>query len=466
MEKFLKRIRITAVLIIMLLIIAIGFFGIYAKNTGIWSNVLPEYNLGMELGGYRELHFTLDSSEETKDVYIDENGNYKGDVKSEESSSGIVEDTTVQTSPAINLPEGYKIENRTIAKNDPSKINIENFEKAKKIIQKRLEKYELYEYNLRQDSVTGTIILEVPNDEQAELKRALVSTIGTIQFVDSQTGLILLDDSNLVLASPFAMTTEEGEYDVYLQLDFDEEGKKILEKITNEYTPTVAGDGTENTSTVEVRLDDQPIISTHFEEPITSGTVHVPMGEPTADYEEYYQLVEDVQEVCEIINEENLPLYYVIRNDAVLQSEFNDNAKLIALIVYIVLTLIISIYMIVKYKFEGLRQAVTSVAYVAFLTIVFRYANILITYNSIISLVCVIIINYIFALKFLKKLKQSGIRKDALKESLKELYLAIIPFAIVAVIFTFMSATVINSVGTTLFWGLLLQLLFSLITVV
>ena len=460
MEKVLKRVRIVAILIITLLIIVIGFFGVYAKIKGVWSNALPEYNLGMEFAGYKELHFELDSTEETKDIYVDENGNYKGDVisSSTESSDEIAQEDEVEGQ--------YKIENRTIRKNDTSKINIENFEKAKKIIQNRLEKYDLYEYNLRQDSVTGKIVLEVPDDENLDLKASLVATIGTIQFVDSETGVILLDDTNLVNASPYSRTNDEGEYEVYLQLDFDEEGKEILKDVTTKYKATVDAEGNSTTNYVEVRLDDQAMISTHFQETIESGTVHVPMGETTTDYTEYYELLESVQEVANLVNEENLPLYYVISDEVSVQPRVTENVKLVAIIVYAVLTFAISLYMMIKYKFEGLRQAILNIGYVAALTIIFRYANVIITYNSVIALVGVIVINYIFALKLLKKLKTTDSRKVALKETLKELYLTIVPVCIIAVIFTFMSAVIINSVGMTIFWGLLLQLLFSLITLV
>lgn len=459
MEKVLKRVRVIAILMIILLIIAIGFFGVYANNKGIWENVLPAYNLGMELGGYQELHFELDSTEETKNVYVDENGNYRGDVISDETES---EEEKVAQELAV---EGkYKIENRTIRKNDPSIINIETFEKAKKIIQNRLERYELYEYNLRQDSVTGKIVLEVPDDEKLDLKASLVRTIGKITFVDSESGIILLDDTNLLNASPYAMTNENGEYEVYLQLDFDETGKELLKEVTKEYTATVDAEGNTTTPYVEVRLDDQPMISTHFQEAIESGVVHVPMGEATLDITEYNEIYNSVSEVADLINEENLPLYYVITDEVEIQSIITDNIKTIAMIIYVALTVIISLYMIIKYKLEGLRQAIISVGYVAALTLVLRYTNALITFNSLIALAGVIIINYIFAIKLLNKLKVTESRNVALKETLKEVYISIVPVCIVAVIFTFMSAAIINSVGTTIFWGLLVQLLFSLIT--
>lgn len=460
MEKILEKVKVIAILLIALLIIAVGFFGVYAKNKGIWNNALPEYNLGMELAGYQELHFVLDQTEETKDIYVDENGNYKGDVISDTTN----EDTNV--AQELKVEGKYKIENRTVKKNDPSKINIENFEKAKEIIQKRLESYDLYEYNLRQDSVTGKIVLEVPNDENLDLKASLVATIGKITFVDSKTGVILLDDTNLLKASPYSRTNENGEYEVYLQLDFNSEGKELLKQVTTEYTAVVDANGNTTTPYVEVRLDDQPMLSTHFQETIESGVVHVPMGEATLDVTKYNELFDSVAEVANLINEENLPLYYVLTDEVEIQSAVSDNIKLVTVITYIVLTAIISVYMIVKYKIEGLKQVILNIGYVAALTIVLRYTNALITFNSIIALVGVIVINYLFAIKILDKLRKTESRKAALKETLKELYLIIIPICIVAVIFTFMSAAIINSVGTVIFWGLLLQLLFSLITLV
>ncbi len=75
----------------------------------------------------------------------------------------------------------------------------------------------------------------------------------------------------------------------------------------------------------------------------------------------------------------------------------------------------------------------------------------------------VILINYVFSLKLLDKLKSGSNKKVALINSMKELYLAIVPVCIIAVIFTFMSGVVINSIGMMLFWGLLVQAITSLV---
>ncbi|MBR3613646.1 MAG: hypothetical protein IKL55_00505 [Clostridia bacterium] len=459
MEKVLKIVKVIAITIIMLLIIAIGFFGVYAKYNGVWNNILPEYNLGMELAGYRELHFELDSSEETKDIFVDENGNYKGDV-----ATGKEEGDT--STEEIATEKNYKIENRTIAANDSDKINIENFEKTQKIIQKRLEKYDSYEYNLRQDSVTGKIILEILDDEDVDLNASIVTTIGKLSLVDTETGVILLDDSNLYKASPFSNTSENGEYQVYLGLEFDQTGKQILKEITEKYTKVTDKDGNDISKNIDVRLDNQTIISTHFQDTISSGTIHVPIGASTTDYSEYLELLNNVKEVSDIINEENMPLQYKVTEQAKIQSIITENVRNNIIIVCAILILVISLYIIIRYKLEGLRQAILNIGYLASLTILFRYTNVAITFNSLIALVGVVVVNYIFAIRFLNELKKVNNRKIALKTTLKGLYLAIVPVVIIAVIFTFMSALVINSVGMTLFWGLLLQLLFSLITLI
>ena len=165
-------------------------------------------------------------------------------------------------------------------------------------------------------------------------------------------------------------------------------------------------------------------------------------------------------------NGEKLPLVYKITDEVGMQSIVTENIINIVSVVYAVLVSIITVYMIIKYKFEGLKQAIFNIGYLATLLILFRYINVSITINSLIALVVLVIINYIFSIKFLNKLKKEVNRKIALKGTLKELYLAIIPVTIIAIIFTFMSAVVINSVGTTIFWGLIVQVLFSLFTLV
>ena len=223
MEKNLKRIRTIAILLLALLIIVGSFLGVYVKKYGIWKNILPDFNLGMELKGIRELHFVLDDSENEKEIYVDANGNYAGDVKSDTSSNTQisletddgenVENADSQQEDKTNI-EGYTKETRTIKANEEANITKENFELAKKIIQSRLEKMDVYEYNIRLDTLTGEIIIELPDDENLSIEQALISTVGKVEIVDYQNGLLLLDDSHLKKATMLA-SNQNNQYHQY-----------------------------------------------------------------------------------------------------------------------------------------------------------------------------------------------------------------------------------------------------------
>ena len=108
-----------------------------------------------------------------------------------------------------------------------------------------------------------------------------------------------------------------------------------------------------------------------------------------------------------------------------MQSIVTKNTMNVAIIAYVVIVLIISVYMIIKYKFEGLKQTIFNIAYMSALLILYRYINVIITFNSLIAIVALVVINYIFSIKLLNNLNEEKNRKIALKESLKELYLGI-----------------------------------------
>ncbi len=467
MEKSLKIVKTLAIVLIAILISVIAFCGLYVKNYGIWRNILPDFKLGMELNGFRELRYVLDDSEEEKEVYVDSEGNYAGTVI-EETESTTSEETETQeddVAEEVEVESKYKKETRTIKANEESNINIENFEKTKKIIQKRLETIDLYEYNIRQDFVTGEIIVELPDDDNIELEEFLISTMGKVEIIDHQTGIILMDNSNIKKATMLG-SSSNNTYQAYLQLEFDEEGTEILKEISNEYITVTDGAGNETTNYISVTLDDQTLITTYFGEELDTGAIQIPFGDSSETYEDYVAVAENVEMISEIINGDTMPLAYELSSDNYIQAPITEYYILIAEIVASVIILIISIYLVVRFKLEGLKYAILGIGYIGLLSLVIRYTNVMVTLNSLIAFVAVVIINYVFYIKVLKKLKENENKKIALGNAMKELYLAIIPVCIIAVIFTFMSSVIISSIGMTLFWGLLVQALCSLVILI
>jgi len=483
LEKNLKRIKTVAVVLIVLLISAIAFGGLYIKNQGVWENVLKKFSYGMELDGIRELKFVLDTSEEEKEIYLDSEGNYAGDVTEEKETTSSPEislvdesenpvdnaqaDATQTETPAEpeenkedDILANYTKEKRVIKANEDADINIDNFEKTKKIIQKRLETIDLYEYNIRLDNVTGELVLEVPDNDNVEIEESLVATEGKFEVVDHQNGLVLLNNSNIKQASATYTNNESG-YQVYLIIQLDKEGTEKLKEISKTYVSKADEAGNTTTKYVSVELDDRELLETYFGDELTNGVLQIPLGQATENQEDFAVAYASTVRVAELLNLDTLPLNYQISADNYIQSSVTSEVKLIAIASFAVIVVILSIVMILKYKLNGIKVAILNVGYIAILTLALRYTNVLITINSLIAFVGVVGINVLFTFKLLENLKKSDDVKLVFTETMKELYLTIIPVAIIAVIFTFMTGAVISSIGMVLFWGLAVQALYS-----
>lgn len=465
MEKKLKVVKTIAILLVAILIAVIAFVGLYVKEYGIWRNILPDFKLGMELSGTRELHYVLDDSEEEKEVYLDSEGNYAGEVASNSSDTTVsLETEDGQTEDTSTDIDGYTKETRTIKANEDSSINKENFEKAKNILQKRLETLDLYEYNIRQDTVTGEIVVEVPDDDKIETEEALISTVGNIEITDYQTGLVLIKDSNIKKATMLA--SNSNGYQAYLQLDFDKEGTEKLKEISNKYQEVTDENGNTTKNYIEIKMDDQTLARTYFSEEIATGTIQLSMGSSTQDYEEYKNVAKSVKMISDIVNQDTMPLAYKLSSDNRIGSVITQDFMLKLGIASAVVIGLISIYLIIKYKFNGLKSAILSIGYIGLITIIVRYTNVIITINSLIAIVAVVVLNYVFNIKYLKELTIDGDKKKSFVQSIKNIYLTVMPLCIIAVIFTLMSSVVISSIGMILFWGLFVQAIYSCLLLV
>ncbi len=249
-------------------------------------------------------------------------------------------------------------------------------------------------------------------------------------------------------------------YQSYLQLTFDKEGAEKLKEISNTYQSVTAEDGTETKNYVSINMDDQTISTTYFAEELSNGTIQIPMGNATEDYNEYMKIDESVDRIVKIINEETMPLSYTLSSDNHINSVITSETVKIAEIVFAVVIAVLSIYLIIRFKVEGFKSALLCLGYIAILSIIVRYTNVIITINSLIACLAVIAINYAFNIKFLRELKDNN-RKHIFAKNMKELYLMIVPVCIIAVIFVFVPGVVISSIGMILFWGLLVQAIYD-----
>ena len=217
----------------------IAFWGIFLKDKGIWKNVVPDYEYGMQIEGARELRYVPDNSEAEKYVYVDENGAIKGEVwkdgsptTAEEEAKSAEENADVENTESETEEISYAKEMRSIKVNSDDKLTKENFEKTKKLIQKRLKSQQIPQYNIRIDDVTGKLVIETANDDTIETVENLIASAGQFQIIDYQNGLVLMDNSDIKKASVVSSNTDM--YNTYLQIEFNKEGAEKLKAIYKE----------------------------------------------------------------------------------------------------------------------------------------------------------------------------------------------------------------------------------------
>lgn len=186
------------------------------------------------------------------------------------------------------------------------------------------------------------------------------------------------------------------------------------------------------------------------------------MGEATTDYNTFLQNFQSASYFANIIDNGKTPNVYSLASDNFVQSQITDDMIVLAKVAFAGAVAIVSLVMIFKYKFNGFLGAVASIGYIAITLLAIRFTNVVITPNSLIALLGVITVNYVFLFGFLNRIK-SDAKKHAFTECMKKLNITIIPLWVVAVIFTFMNNVTINSVGMIMFWGLFVQIIYSFI---
>ena len=477
--KGLGLVKKLVVIVLAVLVSAVAFIGVYTRDKGVWTSKLKKYNYGMDFNGYRELRFVLDDSEATeKEYYVDDNGNIMGEVVKEEGSLTNTEinlvdengnpietdDATADAEADKDDPtSAYKKEKRMVSPNPAEVRTKENFEKTKRILQKRLEKLNGYEYNLRMDNETGDVTLEVPDDDDIiMIQESLMTTKGNFYITDAQNGLILIDSSEIESAQAYPYNNQ-----VILLVQYKGESANKLNELSKKYVQTSGSDSESedeeeesaaSSLNVNVMIDDTKLATTYFGYEITDGLLQLSLGEETKNTEELMKSYNQVAALANTIQGETLPLEYKLSSDNYLKSEIDDGMKKIIKCAFAIAIALVSLVMIIKYKSRGVMAAALSCLYAATLTLVLRYTNVYVTVNAMITFVIALLLNYCLLFGILKH--YSDDESGSYGKEIKDYYLKTIPVWVVGLVFTFASGMAISSIGMVAFWGMFVQLIF------
>lgn len=436
--------KVLTVLVI-IAICLISFGGILVKKQGQMQNLLPDYNLGMNLSGARVAKFVV--SDETQEIIYDAEGNVATDGKNEDGS----------------LKEGYTKQEKKV--NSEEILNEENYAQAKNIIEKRLKKMGVSEFNVRQNSKTGEMIIEIPEDTYTDEVIGNLTYAGKFEIKDSQTDEVLIDNKNIKASSAVYGSTETGTA-VYLSIEFNKEGKQKLEEITKTYISSTDEEGNDTTKKISIELDDETMLETYFGETITTGILQLSIGSPSTSNEEVASYIKQANMVASLIDSGDMKIHYELEENNYISAPIDNLIAKSIFGIILVILVVGFIYWIVRYKLNGIFAVISYIGMIATSLLAIRYANVTISIEAIVSLVSILVANYFFMQYVLKELVKGEENKtEIIKQAYKRYASILCPLLIVAVVFTFTTWLPITSIGMTLFWGMFVATIYNYIVI-
>lgn len=441
-EKIMKTIKIITISLLIVLVSMIGFFGIYKQNKNQMSNVVKDYTYAMDLNGARTIKLTLNSDN-------------SDEVKTEE-----------------------------------------NYKTAKEIIEKRLKKLGVEEYKVNVNNENGEITVQIPEDLNTDTIVSNLTTVGKFEILDSETNDVLLDNNSIESSKVLYNTATSGT-SVYLEIAFNKDGKNKLEEISKTYVKTENNTTDENATTEEnntevtentnetntenttsetssktekkisLKIDDSELMSTTFDEPITSGKIQLSVGKATTDSTTLKGYVEQAQNVATVLDSGKLPVKYDMKKNQYILSSITEQDLTYVAVTIAIIAIIAIIVLIIKYKTNGLVAGIAYTGLAALYLLLIRYTNVVISIDSIFAITMMLAFNYIFTIILLsniKKMKTENVENAVQKsvtETYKKFFSRIIPVCILAIVFCFIKWTPINSFGMITFWGIVIIAIYN-----
>lgn len=449
-NKTMKTVKILTITFLVILISMISFVGIYQKNKNRMENKVKDYSYSMSLNGARTIKLKV-NTESTNDV----------------------------------------------PNNSEEALTSENYEKSKEIIEKRLKELSVEEYTTSVNETTGEITIEIPEENsKTDTIIGNLNTVGKFEIIDSETNEVLLDNSNIKSSKVLYNTTSSGT-SIYLQIEFNKDGKSKLKEIsetyvsvnnttdnntaenttseensTNEATNTTSEsseDTTKSEKKVTMKIDDEEIMSTSFDEAITTGKIQLSVGSATTDSTALQNYAQQAQSIATVLDTGKLPIKYDLEKNQYILPEITTQDLIKAEIVIAVIAVIGIIVLIIKHKMNGLLAGIAYIGLAAIYMLIVRYTNVTISIESITGIVTILALNYIFTQMLLEKIERldkeqvENVVQKATLETYKSFFIKIIPICVMAIVFCFIKWVPISSFGMIAFWGITLITIYNAI---
>ena len=465
-----RKLKLITEILAIIVICLISFVGIYTKNANRMENQVKDYDLSKDLKGYRELVFKVSDATEV----LDSNGKVVGNTDEYGDSS-------------IETNSYKKSENKINASEDLTK---ENYEKAKSIIEKRLKSLNVEDYNLSLDEENGNIYLQIPENSDTDHTVSNILQVAKFEIKDQDdTSNVLVTNDDLKKISAVYNTTSSGTT-VYLQIEFNKNGKNILKQIsTGDYatdenltnTTNTTGNTSENENTnsnentsseeetktqkkIILSIDNNDMITTSFDDPIEDGIIDLSMNKATTDQDSISDTLQSASTIAAVVNSGKMPLTYKVAENNYVNTDITSNMLKKAMYVVIAIVIVALVVLIIKYKSVGLLASISYIGFVGLELLLIRYTNVTISLESIVAGIILLAVNYLITYRLIKVHEtDSELKKKVYSNEFKSIIIKSIPIFIIAIIFVFMKWTKIATFGMFMFWGFLLSIIYNYI---
>ncbi len=468
-----KKINIVMFVLIIILVSIISFVGIYYQSANQMKNLLPDYKLGTNLKGYRRVTLDLKSSTSS-------DANSTNETTANESADNTTNSTnTTESSTEDNTPENYS-KCATILKNRFKKLNIED-------------------YNITCDQNTGKIDVSIPDNDQTDTILSDIAQKGVFTITDSDTNEVLLSNDDIKNVE-VKTTTSGTSTSITMNINFNIQGTNKFKKVTASYqnftntsteadtnettntsNDTNATDETNSTNTtsstssssskkVILKIDDTTMMTTNFSEVIDNGTLALTINTSstsTTDTSTFKDKLYGAYNLAAIIENDAMPVQYEVTGNTYVASQVNQNGINLIIYIEIGIALIIALYMIVRYRGNGILAVISSIGFVALLLIALRYGNVALSIEGLFAIEIAYILNMVFNSILCRKLEVKDLtNKERIKEyknSIKKFVLSEIPILILATVCCFSTWNTIFSFGMVIFWGTLISTFYNML---
>ena len=193
----------------------------------------------------------------------------------------------------------------------------------------------------------------------------------------------------------------------------------------------------------------------------------MPIGTST-DTTDIQNYLKQASNISVFMNNDPLPIKYKVDINRFEYADITANTLKITVIVLASIFAAMLIYMIVRYRVNGLLGALANIGFLALVLLAIRYGKVALTLSGIAGIVVATIIEYVITILVVRQYKENSdqavINKNV-KEILAESAKAIAPIFIMAVIFALIKWEQIASIGMVLFWAILVMIIYNAIII-